>query len=48
MKKEYRNKLIITMLLWVAILAFVIIDGYMSYDPNDPDNVKFSTEQVDK
>ena len=48
MKKEYRNKLIITMLLWVAILAFVIIDGYMSYDTNDPDNVQFSTEQVDK
>lgn len=48
MKKEYRNKLIITMLLWIAILAFVIIDGYMSYDPNDPDNVQFSTEQVDQ
>ncbi len=46
MKKEYRNKLIITMLLWVAILAYVIIDGYMSYDPNDPNNVTFSTEQV--
>ena len=37
MKKEYRNKLIATAILLLAIMAFVTIDAYVSYEPENAD-----------
>lgn len=43
MKKEYRNRLIITGLLLLGIILFALVDGYFRYAPEDNNP---GTEQV--
>ena len=47
MKKEYRNKLIATAILLLGIMAFVTIDAYVSYEPENADTTQIS-EQINE
>lgn len=44
MKKEYRNKLIVTGALLLGVLLFTVVDGFIRYAPEE--NAAPSTEQV--
>lgn len=44
MKKEYRNKLIMTGALLLGVLLFTIVDGYFRYAPEESNTP--STEYV--
>jgi len=37
MKKEYRNKLIATVILLICVFAIVILDAYFNYEPETTD-----------
>lgn len=47
MKKEYRNKLIATAILLLGIMAFVTIDAYVSYEPENEGTTQMS-EQINE